>query len=247
MTNAYSTQLTKIPLLKVRVNDVDMREALAMCDEYILSRKPHHIITLDASMCVMAEHDAKLRKVIEDSDLITPDSVGVLWACKRMGKSLRERVSGVELVEMLCSLSPEKHYRLFFFGSAPGVAEQAAEKMRLKYPGCEIVGTRNGFFTEKDNNDIIMQIQNAKPDILCVALGIPKQEMWISEHIQTLGVPICIGVGGTFDVLSGNVQRAPMWMRKLSIEWLHRLISNPRKIGKVMTLPKFVMLILRQG
>ena len=247
MTNAYSTQLTKIPLLKVRVNDVDMREALAMCDEYILSRKPHHIITLDASMCVMAEHDAKLRKVIEDSDLITPDSVGVLWACKRMGKSLRERVSGVELVEMLCSLSPEKHYRLFFFGSAPGVAEQAAEKMRLKYPGCEIVGTRNGFFTEKDNNDIIMQIQNAKPDILCVALGIPKQEMWISKHIQTLGVPICIGVGGTFDVLSGNVQRAPMWMRKLSIEWLHRLISNPRKIGKVMTLPKFVMLILRQG
>ena len=247
MTNAYSTQLTTIPLLKVRVNDVDMREALAMCDEFIQSRKPHHIITLDASMCVMAEHDAKLRKVIEDSDLITPDSVGVLWACKRMGKSLRERVSGVELVEMLCSLSPEKHYRLFFFGSAPGVAEQAAEKMRLKYPGCEIVGTRNGFFTEKDNNDIIMQIQNAKPDILCVALGIPKQEMWISEHIQTLGVPICIGVGGTFDVLSGNVQRAPMWMRKLSIEWLHRLISNPRKIGKVMTLPKFVMLILRQG
>ncbi len=247
MTNAYSTQLTTIPLLKVRVNDVDMREALAMCDEFIKSRKPHHIITLDASMCVMAEQDAKLRKIIEDSNLITPDSVGVLWACKRMGKSLRERVSGVELVEMLCSLSPEKHYRLFFFGSAPGVAEMAAEKMMLKYPGCEIVGTRNGFFTENDNNDIVAQIQNAKPDILCVALGIPKQEMWIAEHIQTLGVPICIGVGGTFDVLSGNVQRAPKWMRKLSIEWLHRLISNPRKIGKVMTLPKFVLLILRQG
>jgi N-acetylglucosaminyldiphosphoundecaprenol N-acetyl-beta-D-mannosaminyltransferase len=247
MTNAYSTQLKTIPLLKVRVHDVDMREALAIFDEFIQSRTPHHIITLDASMCVMAEKDSKLRKIIEKSDLITPDSVGVLWACKRMGKSLRERVSGVELVEMLCSLSHDKQYRLFFFGSAPGVAEQAAEKMRLKYPGCMIVGTHNGFFTEKDSNAIITQIQNAKPDILCVALGIPKQEMWISEHIQELGVPICIGVGGTLDVLSGNVRRAPMWMRKLSLEWLHRLISNPKKIGKVMTLPKFVMLILRKG
>lgn len=245
MANACPAQIVTIPLLKVRVNDVNMRDTLSLCDDFIHSRTPHHIITLDASMCVMAEQDEKLRKIIEDSALITPDSVGILWACKRTGNPLRGRVSGVELVERLCSLSPERGYRLFFFGAAPGVADQAAEKMRLKYPGCEIVGTRNGFFTDKDDNDIVEQIQKAKPDILCVALGIPKQERWISEHIHKLEVPISIGVGGTFDVLSGNVRRAPMWMRKLSLEWLHRLISNPKKIGKVMTLPKFVLLVLR--
>jgi N-acetylglucosaminyldiphosphoundecaprenol N-acetyl-beta-D-mannosaminyltransferase len=158
---------------------------------------------------------------------------------------LTERVSGVELVERLCALSPQKGYRLFFFGAAPGVAAQAAERMQAKYPGAEFVGTRNGFFTPDDLPDIIAEIRAARPDILCVALGIPKQEKFIAAHRDELGASVLIGVGGTFDVLSGTVRRAPKLFQALRIEWLWRVLSNPKKINKVMLLPRFVRLVRR--
>ena len=119
--------------------------------------------------------------------------------------------------------------------------------MRLKYPGCQIVAVRDGFFTADEEAGIIEQIREAAPDILCVALGIPKQEHFIDRNRAALNVPVMIGVGGTFDVISGTVKRAPLWMQKASLEWLYRLYKNPRKIGKVMTLPRFVWLTLRGG
>jgi N-acetylglucosaminyldiphosphoundecaprenol N-acetyl-beta-D-mannosaminyltransferase len=237
-------ELKSIPLLDVHVHDIDMDGALALIDSFIQERGSHHVVTLDASMCVTAMDDIELREIIKKAELVTPDSVGVLWASKRQGYQLRGRVSGVEIVERLCSLSAERNYRIFFFGAAPGVAEMAAETMRNRYPGCKIVGTRDGYFKASQDKDIICQIKDAKPDVLCAALGIPKQERWIAGHREELGVPICIGVGGTLDVLSGKVQRAPVWMQRLCLEWLYRLASNPKKIGKVMTLPRFVWLIL---
>jgi N-acetylglucosaminyldiphosphoundecaprenol N-acetyl-beta-D-mannosaminyltransferase len=218
---------------------------LVILDRFIQERGPHHVITLDASMCVTAQEDSSLRKIIDNADLITPDSGGVLWACRRMGKTLSERVSGVEIVERLCALSGERGYKLFFFGAAPGIAEFAAENMKAKYPGCQIVGFRDGFFKLEEEPRIVDQIKAANPDVLCVALGIPKQELFISRNRDALGVPVMIGVGGTFDVFSGSVKRAPLWMQRANLEWLYRLYKNPRKIGKVMTLPRFVWMTFR--
>jgi N-acetylglucosaminyldiphosphoundecaprenol N-acetyl-beta-D-mannosaminyltransferase len=127
------------------------------------------------------------------------------------------------------------------------VATAAAENMRNEYPGCRIVGCRDGFFTPYDEVDIVAEIREARPDILCVALGIPKQEKWISRHRLDLMVPVAIGVGGTLDVLSGQVKRAPKFIQTLSLEWLYRLVKNPRKIGKVLLLPRFVLLALRNS
>lgn len=245
MAVAAARQLKSVPLHGVRVDRVTMAETIETIDGFIRDGGPHHVVTLDASMCVFARDDAELRRIVENAELVTPDSAGVLWACRTYGTPLAGRVSGVEIVEELCRLSPERGYRLFFFGSAPGVAEDAANTFRSRYPCCRIVGARDGFFGPDDEGAIVEQVRAAKPDILCVALGIPKQEKWIARHRAALGVPVLIGVGGTFDVHSGRVKRAPLWMQRLSLEWLYRLAMNPRKIGKVMTLPKFMLMTLR--
>jgi N-acetylglucosaminyldiphosphoundecaprenol N-acetyl-beta-D-mannosaminyltransferase len=245
MTVATVPQPECVPVHSLRVHRVTMDETLSILDHFIHEGTPHHIITLDASMCVMARDDQELQQIASSAELVTPDSAGILWACSRFGSPLPQRVSGVEIVDQLCRLSPERGYKLYFFGSAPGVAVDAADKFRAKYPGCHIVGVRDGFFGPADEPAIVEEIRTAGPDILCVALGIPKQEKWIARHRDELGVPVLIGVGGTFDVHSGRVKRAPVWMRKLNLEWLYRVLKNPRKIGKVMTLPKFMLMTFR--
>ena len=236
--------LPEVRILGLPVHRLNMTDALARIDGFVASGKTHHIITADASMLVMAQDDPELRAIVANAELVTPDSAGVLWAAKRRNSPLAERVSGVEIVEKLCAASAHRNYRLYFLGAAPGVAQKAADCMSAKYPGCRIVGTRDGFFQPSDLPAILAEIRDARPDILCVALGIPKQEKWIHANRAALGVPVLIGVGGTLDVLSGTVKRAPKPFQKLRLEWLWRVISNPKKISKVALLPRFVRLIL---
>ncbi|HZO86886.1 MAG TPA: WecB/TagA/CpsF family glycosyltransferase [Chthonomonadaceae bacterium] len=238
--------LPAISILGLPVHDVDMDAALAQIDRFIGSGTPHHIITADSSMLVMAQEDAQLRSLVAAADLVTPDSAGILWAAKQVGTPLRERVSGVEIVERLCALSPERGYRLYFLGAAEGVAEQAAARMQARYPGAQIVGTHHGFFGPGEMEAVLEDIRCQQPDVLCVAMGIPKQEKWIAAHREELGVPVLIGVGGTFDVLSGRTRRAPAWMQKFHLEWLWRVLVNPRKINKVLLLPRFVRLVRQE-
>jgi len=154
-------------------------------------------------------------------------------------------VSGVDLAEKCCALSGQKNWRIFFFGAGPGVAEEAAARIQARYPDAQIVGFRDGFFQPADEPEIVAQIRDARPDILLVALGIPKQEKFIARYKAVLNVPVSVGVGGTFDVFSGRVRRAPVWMQNLGIEWLHRVASNPKKISKVALLPRFALMTLR--
>ena len=233
-----------VRILDLPVHRLNMNAALDRIDAFIASGGPHHVITADASMLVMAQDDPELRAIVARAELVTPDSAGVLWAAKRQKSPLAERVSGVEIVERLCARSAQNGCRLYFLGAAPGVAAQAAARMNAKYPGCQVVGTRDGFFQPADIPALIADIRAARPDVLCVALGIPKQEKWIHAHREALGVPVLIGVGGTLDVLSGTVKRAPKPFQKLRLEWLWRVLSNPKKISKVALLPRFVRLIL---
>ena len=234
-----------VAILGLAVHNVTMQTALAAMDGFFLAGSPHHVITADASMLVLAQEDTALHAIVSGADLVTPDSIGVLWAAKQGGQPLQERVSGVEIVEQLCRRSAETGYRLFFLGAGPGVAAQAAEKMRAKYPGTQIVGTRDGYFQPEETDALVAEIREARAEAVFVAMGIPKQEKWIAAHRESLGAAVLIGVGGTFDVLSGNVRRAPKVMQKARLEWLWRVLSNPRKISKVMLLPRFVRLVRR--
>ena len=238
--------MESVTILGMRVDCVSPEDTLTAIDRFIAQRTPHHIVTADASMVVTARHDAELQAIIEGADLVTPDGAGILWASRLFGTPIPYRVSGVDLVGELCRLSPFKGYRLFFFGAGPHVAEEAAVKMRARFPGTQIVGTRDGFFSMEEEPEIIAQIQAARADIVLVALGIPKQEKWIAKHKAVLGASVLIGVGGSFDVFSGRVKRAPLVLQRNGFEWLYRLLQNPKKFGKVMTLPEFALLALRQ-
>lgn len=237
--------LPSVRILNLPVHDVNMESTLSVIDSFIRASGPHHVVTADASMLVMAQEDPALHSIIIKADLVTPDSVGILWAARRLGTPLRERVSGVDIVENLCARSAECGYKIYFFGAAPGVAEKAADRMRGRYPGAQIVGTRNGFYTDGESESIVNAIRESKADVVCVAMGIPRQEKWIEANRDSLNASILIGVGGTLDVLSGATRRAPVWMQKMNLEWLWRVINNPRKISKVMLLPRFVTMIRR--
>jgi N-acetylglucosaminyldiphosphoundecaprenol N-acetyl-beta-D-mannosaminyltransferase len=238
--------LDSVHLLGMRIDRVDMTTAMGLVESYINERTPHQIVTADASMIVTAAEDAEFAGIVENADLVTPDGAGILWATRRLGIPLRAKVSGVDLAARCCEVAPDKGWRLYFFGAGPGVAESAARRMAEKHPGLIVAGYRDGFFQPADEASIVAEIRDTKPDILLVALGIPKQEKFIQRHKTALGVPVCIGVGGTLDVFSGTVKRAPVWMQNAGLEWLYRIASDPRKrMKKAKALPRFALMALR--
>lgn len=231
----------KVMILGVPVDSLTMDEAVRCIEEFIEARKPVLVATANAEMLMRATHDAELKKILQHAALVTPDGAGTVWAAHHLGEVMPERVAGYDMAQELFRLAPARHWRIFFFGSAPGVADKAKAKAERLYPGIEIVGTRNGFFTAADEPAIIAQIKAAKPDILLAALGVPKQEKWLAKYKDELGVPVSIGVGGTFDVMAGVMKRAPRWMQKAKLEWLFRGLMQPKRAGRLLALPKFVL------
>lgn len=234
-----------VELFGCRVDRVTMVEAMERCRAYLAEGGPHYVVTADTSGIVIAQEDAEYRRILNAADLVTPDSIGVVWASKKFGAPVPERVPGVDTMEALCSLAAKEGHRVFLFGAAPGVAEMAAKNLAVKYPGLNVVGTRNGFFTRDEEAGIAADIGAARPDMLFVAFGIPKQEKWIAQHLPATGAKLAMGVGGSFDAFAGIVKRAPTPVRKIHLEWLWRTLSNPKKIRKAATLPRFAMMVLR--
>lgn len=237
----------RVEILGIGVDPVTMDEAMNFIQGFIAEGVPRLVVTADAAGIVAAQSDAQWRSIMETADLVTPDSVGVLWAAERRGDPIPQRVSGVDLVEKLVEKSASTKCRLFFLGAAPGVAIAARDALEKKYPGASIVGVHDGFFGESDTKLVVEKVRDAKPDVLLVAMGIPRQEKFIKEHMYEIGAAVNMGVGGSFDVLSGSVKRAPAWLQKLQLEWLWRLIQNPKKWRKVAALPKFWWLVIRSG
>lgn len=211
-------------------------EALDQIENFIREGKPRLVVTPDSSAMVLAQRDPEWRHILTHADLVTPDGAGVLWAAKVFGGRVRERVSGVELVREICGLSSQKGYRLFFLGARPGIAEQAAARLREEFPQMQLAGIHHGYFRPEEEPRIVEAIRRARPDVLFVALGLPRQEKWIWRHKEVLNVPVSIGVGGSFDVFSGRLRQAPAWMQRTGLEWLHRLIQEPWRYGRTLSL-----------
>lgn len=236
-----------VDILGMPVDRLDMDQTLRLLELFIAEKKPHLVVTADAAGIVQAQSDPEWNAIFKSADLKTPDSIGVIWAAKRAGKPIEQRVSGVDLVDRICGLSSDKGYRIYFLGAAPGVAELAAEKMRLKHPGCNIVGARHGFFPSDSDAIVAQEVAETKPDFLFVAMGIPRQEKFIRATQSIIGASVAMGVGGSFDVFSGKAKRAPKIFQAMHIEWLWRLILNPKKIAKAKNLPIFAWKVLRAG
>ncbi|MCS7065132.1 MAG: WecB/TagA/CpsF family glycosyltransferase [Fimbriimonadales bacterium] len=239
--------LPAVTILGVRVHRVGMRDALRCIERWIAERVPRMVITADANALVLAQEDSEFHALLQTADLVTPDGAGLLWAARRLGQPFPERVPGVELVAQLTRLSHEHGYRLYFVGAAPGVAQRAAHALLQAFPNAQIVGVHHGYFQPDEEPALLEQIRTARPDVLLVGMGMPRQEKWIARHKDSLGVPVSVGVGGSFDVYAGVVRRAPRWMQRYGLEWLWRLLHDPRKIAKVRNLPRFAWQVWRES
>ncbi len=229
-----------VEILGVPVASLTMREAVEQADRWMDERRGALIATANAEMIMNATRDVELMEILRAADLVVPDGAGTVWAAHHLGHAMPERVAGYDLTQELLKRAPAKNRRVFFFGSAPGVAEKAKQKAETIYPGIQVVGVRNGYFSEAEEPGIIEEIREAQPDLLLAALGVPKQEKWLKKYKDELGVPVSIGVGGTLDVMAGTMKRAPVWVQKAKLEWLFRGILQPKRAVRLLALPKFV-------
>ena len=229
-----------VEILGVPVASLTMGEAVEQAERWMDERHGALIATANAEMIMNATRDEELLEILRAADLVVPDGAGTVWAAHHLGHEMPERVAGYDLAQALLKRAPEKNRRVFFFGSAPGVAEKAKQKAEAMYPGIQVVGVRNGYFSEDEVPAIIREIREAQPDLLLAALGVPKQEKWLKKYKEKLEVPVSIGVGGTLDVMAGTAKRAPVWMQKAKLEWLFRGILQPKRAGRLLALPKFV-------
>ncbi len=229
-------------ILGVRVHRVTMEQAMERVAEFIRQDRPHIIVTTDAGGIIRARDDGRVREIMNNADLVTADGAGVVLAARLLNLGIDTRVAGCDMVEEISRVAAAHGRSVFLLGAAPGVADKAAEKLRERVPGLQIAGTQDGYFKPEDEPAIIERIREARPAALFVALGAPRQEIWIVEHMQEMGVPVCIGIGGSFDVISGLKQRAPVWMQKCGLEWLYRSVKEPTRFRRLGALPRILYL-----
>jgi len=240
----------RLQILGVGVDRLTADEALQRIGTFIAEGREkgtsHQVVTANAEIIYRASQNDDMKAVINQAHMVTADGSGVVWASKQLGEPLAERVTGIDLVNSICAASAQRGWKLYILGSAPGVADTAAQNICAKYPGCNIIGTHHGYFDATEEQNILAELRELKPDVLFVALGAPKQEYWIAEHLAQLGIPVGMGIGGSMDVLSGNVKRAPEWMQKLSLEWLYRFLIQPTRFKRMLALPKFMLAVKKQ-
>lgn len=228
--------------LGVDVCSADMEGVLERIKEIIKDRTPSFVVAINPEKIMKAQDDEKLKRLLNSAALQIPDGVGVLIASKMNRGSIKSRVTGIDLMQNVCALAAQNNYRVFMLGAKPGVAERAAEILKEKYKGLNIVGIRDGYF--KNEEELIENIKSSKADIMFVAMGSPKQENWITKNMDKLEVPFLMGVGGSYDVICGNIKRAPDLMCKLGLEWLYRLVKEPWRYKRMLVLPVFLFKVM---
>ena len=237
--------MKKENILGVEVSILDYKKLEKSVEKDIIDNKKSFIVAINPEKILKARKDGSLKELLNSATYRIPDGVGVIYASKIKKGKIRSRVTGIDCMEMLCNLSNKKGYKIFMYGAKEEVIKKAKEKLEEKYPNINIVGTMNGY--EKDNEKIIKAINKSKAEIIFVAMGSPKQELWITNNMDKLCVNIYQGVGGSFDVISGNIKRAPKWMQNHGLEWLYRLVKEPKRIFRQLKLFKFLGLIIFKG
>jgi len=240
------TAPASIIILGIPIHDVTPSETLELIGGYVAEKTPHQICTVNPEFIMAAQHDAEFRRVLNQSTLNIPDGVGVLWAARRLGRRFRERVGGSDLVAQIANRAAAAGWKIFLLGAAEGVAEQADVKLRQRHPTLKIVGTFAGSPALDQEDSIVARIRSAAPDILLVAYGAPRQDKWLARNLARTGAAVGIGIGGSLDHIVGKQKRAPKWVQRLWLEWLYRLIQEPRRWRRQLALPKFVWHVLTE-
>jgi len=235
-------------ILGVPVDKMSLDECVARLDESVRTKKPRHLVLVNAAKIVKARYDKELADIIHAADLVGADGVPVVWTSRLLGDPLPGRVNGTDLMERLLALSMQKQYKLYLLGATEHVIEKAAEKFRELYPTLNLVGYRHGYFNSfEEEVKAAEEIAKAQPDILLVGMGTPMKEKWVRRHINRFNVPVIHGVGGSFDLYGGQTKRAPKWMQNWGLEWLYRTMQEPRRLWKRYLFTNIAFIFLAAG
>lgn len=228
-----------VSVLGLPVQNVTMEEAVQDVAAFFERRESKMVVTPNLEILQALEKDPSVQEALAKADYVVPDGIGVVMIAKKLGTPLKQKVAGVELAAHLLEVAAKNGKRVYFLGGKPGVAAIAKKNLEEKYPAIQIVGLRDGYFKPEDEPAIIEEINALNVDMLFVCLGAPKQEKWMAAHKEQLHLGVMLGLGGTLDILAGTVTRAPRWMIACRIEWLHRLIKEPWRFKRMMSLPFF--------
>lgn len=234
----------RINLLGAFIDRLTLEQFAERIACFVAEGRPCFVITLNPELLYRAQREKWLLDMINRADLVTADGVGIVLASRIAGQPVPGRVTGIDLMMHLLEYAAGNNWRVFFLGSSPGIAEVAAEKAVRQFPGLQVAGTHHGFFSQQQNDEVVKLVADSRPQLVLVALGAPLQEQWIAGNLQSLGGAAAIGVGGSFDVLSGQVRRAPRWLVEMNLEWLGRLLIEPSRWKRMLVLPRFMLLVL---
>ena len=234
--------LIRIDVLEVGFDNITMAEAVSTALSAMTGRNAAYVVTPNPEIVMLCRGDAALLAAVNAATLVLPDGIGVIKGAQLLGTPLKEKIPGIEFAENLLGNMAQHGMSVFLLGAKPGISELAAEMLVARFEGLKIVGTNDGYFT--DNAQLIKMINAASPDLLLVCLGAPKQELWMQQNAPLLKVGLMAGLGGAMDVFAGVAERAPESWRRLNLEWLYRLKSDPSRAGRMLNLPKFVFAVI---
>jgi len=242
----------KVRILQTDVSRYDLSETMEQMSSAIEEGRKLRIAVTPVNCLLWARKNRELNAIYNSADIVTADGVPVVWASRLLSSPIKGRVTGLDLLPAFSAISARKKFSFFFLGAAEGVAEKLAGKLKNDYPGLDIAGTWSPpyreQFSEEENREMIDRVNSSGADVLWVSLTAPKQDLWIAQHFEKLNVSVAVGVGAAFDVVAGNIQRAPYWMQRNGLEWLYRLLKEPGRLSKryLVEAPQFIPLIIKQ-
>ncbi len=238
----------RINILNCPIDCLTMKETIETIDKSITENKPIHHVVVNAAKMVYMQDNKELYDSVVSSDIINADGQAVVWASKFLGEPLEEKVSGIDLMQNLVKLAYERKYKIFFLGAKEEVVSAVVEKYTGMYTSEIIAGYRNGYFKKEDEESIARQIYNSKAHILFVAISSPTKEIFLNNYKHIINTPFVMGVGGSFDVVAGKVNRAPLWMQRYGLEWFFRFLQEPKRMWKryLYTNTMFIYFVLKE-
>ena len=234
----------KVSILGIDVCKMSMAQVMEYCDRHIQDRTPTLLGVVNVAKLVNSRRDPELRRSVQEADIVLADGLPVVWLARWMGEPLPERVAGIDIMHRLLELADRNHYGVYFLGARPEVVQKVVEYTKAHHPGVRIAGAHDGYFTAEQEAEVAAEIQTSRADILFVAMTSPKKENFQRRYGAMMQVPVCHGVGGSFDVVAGVTRRAPLWMQRCALEWLYRVIQEPGRMWKryLVTNTKFIVL-----
>jgi N-acetylglucosaminyldiphosphoundecaprenol N-acetyl-beta-D-mannosaminyltransferase len=243
--------IVRVNILGIKVSAIDMPRTVETIDAWLVRREHHYVCLATAHSVMASRNDPTLITILNQSGLTVPDGMALVWLLKLQKHPETKRVYGPDLMLEVCRYSLPKKWRHFFYGGNPGMAEQLARRLTDRFPGLEVAGFYSPPFrplNPEEDQDIIQRISDSHADIVWVGTGSTKQERWMADHVGKLQAPVLLGVGASFDFLSGNKPQAPRWLQGLGLEWLFRLLTEPRRLGKrYAQYPLFIVLVIAQA